>query len=250
MTYKNVLLTGSTGRLGSAIKASNNFQNIIAPTKDILDITNTESVEKFFQNNKIDVIIHCAALARMKICEKDPITAIKTNMIGTSNLIKNVIKKEKDIQKKIRFIQISTDGVYQGTKGNYSEKDATMPYNKYGWTKLGAECAVQILSNFCIIRTSFFDPNEIQFDDAAIDAYSSKVTIDYLVTAIKKMVDGNFTGIINIGEERKSEYERYKKFKSSIKKCKFKDIKKHAQIPLAKDSSMNCNKWMNMGYKL
>lgn len=243
MAYKNILLTGSTGKLGSAIEESKKFQNIISSTRKFLDITDKKSVKNFFQNNKIDMIIHCAALARMKRCEEDPIAAIKTNIIGTSNLIKETIKKEKDTNKKIRFIQISTDGVYQGTKGNYSEEDATIPYNKYGWTKLGAECAVQALSDFCIIRTSFFDPKKIRFNEAATDIYSSKVTIDYLVNAIKRMMDDKFIGIINIGAERKSEYERYKKFKASIKKCKFEDIKRQAKIPLAKDSSMNCNKW-------
>ena len=246
MVYKNILLTGSTGHLGSAIKESDKFQNILTPTRKVLDITNSETIEKFFQNNEIDAVIHCAALARMKKCEEDPITALKTNVIGTSNLVKEVIKKEKNTQKQIRFIQISTDGVYQGTRGNYSEDDATLPYNKYGWTKLGAECVVQILSNFCIIRTSFFDPKNIKFNDAATDAYSSRVTIDYLVNAIKKMIERDFIGIINIGDEKKSGYERYKEFKPLIKKCKFEDIQNYAQIPLAKDCSMNCNKWNSL----
>ena len=52
MVYKNILLTGSTGHLGSAIKESDKFQNILTPTRKVLDITNSETIEKFFQNNK------------------------------------------------------------------------------------------------------------------------------------------------------------------------------------------------------
>ncbi len=57
-------------------------------------------------------------------------------------------KKEKGGN--IRFVYISTDGVYVGTKGNYSEEDETAPYNIYGWTKLGGELVVRALPNFCV----------------------------------------------------------------------------------------------------
>ena len=60
------------------------------------------------------------------------------------------------------------------------------------------------------------------------------------------MIEHDFIGIINIGDEKKSGYERYKEFKPLIKKCKFEDIQNYAQIHLAKDCSMNCNKWNSL----
>ena len=179
----------------------------------------------------------------MKECEEDPIKAVKTNIIGTSNLVMSVIEKEKELQKKIRFIHISTDGVYQGTKGNYSEEDETIPYNTYGWTKLGAECAVNALSDFCIIRTSFFEKKNILFNESATDMHSSKISIDDLVKAIWTILNSKFIGTINIGGERKSDYEWYREYKPSLQQCKFKDILKIAGFPLAKDASMDCSKW-------
>src|SRR3989338_2595769 len=154
MKYKNILLTGASGQLGRAIASSGIFHSLLAPAREKFDITNADSVKKFFDNNDFDAVIHCAALARMKECGENPIKAIETNIIGTGNLVAHAIIKEKKTGRKIRFIHISTDAVYPGTRGNYNESSETVPYNVYGWTKLGAECTVQALANFCIIRTS------------------------------------------------------------------------------------------------
>ncbi|MEK6984363.1 MAG: sugar nucleotide-binding protein [Nanoarchaeota archaeon] len=243
MKYKKILLTGGSGKLGHAIVSSNFFPQILAPSHNILDLTKSITVEKFFEKNDFDSLIHCAALARMTECETDPIKAVQTNILGTINLVVETIKKETKKKKKIRFVHISTDGVYPGTKGNYSEVDEAIPYNKYGWTKLGAECAVRLLSDFCIIRTSFFDPEKIAFKESAVDAYSSKIPIDYLVKAIAKILESNFTGVINLGSERKSDYERYKEFKPSLKPCNLKDILKKVPFAMARDASMDTSLW-------
>jgi len=243
MKYKKILLTGGTGTLGKAIIKSDHFQNILSPDKEILDITKPETIEDFFNKNGIDAIIHCAALARLRECEENPIKSVETNIIGTSNLVNEVIKKEEKTKNKIRFIHISTDGVYDGMKGNYSEKDETIPCNKYGWTKLGAECAVNLLSNFCIIRTRFFDPSNIIFEKSAVDAYTSKITALELAKAIKIMLESNFVGTINIGGKRISDYDAYKKYKPSMKPCKFEDILKETSFPMTKDASMDVSLW-------
>ena len=243
MKYKNILLTGSSGKLGQAIINSNHFKSLLTPSRAILDITKPETIEQFFKDNSFEAVIHCAALARMAKCKEDPAEAISTNVIGTANLVRGVIKKEKESKKRIRFIHISTDGVYAGEKGNYSEKDDAVPYNRYGWSKLGAECAVNLLSNFCIIRTSFFDPKNIKFDCSATDAYSSKVTLVYLLGAIAKMLESDFIGTINIGTERKSDYERYREYKPSLKECKLNDILKTVPFQMARDASMDCSLW-------
>jgi dTDP-4-dehydrorhamnose reductase len=243
MKYKNILLTGGSGKLGQAILNSGHFPPLLAPPRKELDITKPETIEGYFSNHDIDAVIHCAALARLKECEENPVLAIRANIIGTSNLVMEVLKKEEETKKRIRFVHISTDGVYAGDKGNYSEKDPTVPCNKYGWTKLGAECAVNLLPNFCIIRTRFFDPSNIRFDKSAVDAYTSKVTLDYLTRAIAIMLKSSFIGTINIGNVRKSDYEAHKKFKPSLQPCKFEDILKETSFPMAKDASMDCTLW-------
>jgi len=235
-------LTGGSGTLGRNILKSGYFENIISPGHETLDITDKDAIMAYFAENEIDALIHCAAIARMRDCAEEPTKAIQTNIIGTSNLVMAVLKKEQK-SKKIRFIHISSDGVYSGTEGNFSEKDATIPYNKYGWTKLGAETAVNLLSNFCIIRTGFFEPENIKWDDSATDAYSSKITVQHLVKAIAQMLENNFVGTINIGSERKSDYERYKEHKPSLKTCKFEDIQKAVPFQMARDASMDVTLW-------
>lgn len=245
MKYNHILLTGASGNLGKRIIQLNkdNKLNLLTPSKEVLDITKPETIKKFFDNNEIDAVIHCAAIARMRECHENPDKAIETNIIGTCNLVSQTLTKEKKIKKNIRFVHMSTDGVYEGTKGNYSEKSPTIPFNVYGWTKLGAECAVNLLKNHCIIRTNFFEPENIKFEESATDAYTSKVTVDYIAKAVIKMLNHDFVGTINIGKERMSDYDNYKKYKPSLKPCKLKDILKTVPFQIAKDFSMDVSLW-------
>lgn len=241
--HNNILLTGASGQLGQKIFEAGASFCFLTPEIDVFDLTKPLLLEDYFKQHEFDAVIHCAALARMSECQKDPAAAIKTNIIGTSNLVNALLDKENKLNSKIRLIHISTDGVYPGVKGNYSEQDETIPYNNYGWTKLGAECAVHLLSDFCIIRTSFFNPKSIRFDSSATDLYSSKINIDYLAKAVLAMLEDTFIGVINIGGKRESDYRRYKKFKPLLKPCKGVDITKVINFRIAKDSSLNSKKW-------
>ena len=236
--HKIVLLTGSSGKLGTAIVHSNTRFTLLKPSSNELDITNQKKIKDYFNKYNFSAIIHCAAMARMGQCEKNPMDAIKVNIIGTANLVNATIMKGN-----IRFIHISSDGVYYCDRGNYKENDETIPYNIYGWTKLGAETAVSILKDYCILRTGFFDPEDIPFPDAGIDVFSSKLTINELAKSILFFLSSKFYGVINIGHERKSDYERYKKFKPSIKKSTYKEIQKSLRFKYPKDSSLDITLW-------
>lgn len=245
MKFKNhkILLTGGSGQLGKAIIASQFFPPLLVPPHTILDLTQPEKMRKFILNQDFNTIIHCAALARMAQCETDPRRAIQMNIMGTGHLVSAVMEKEWVSGEKIRFIHISSDGVYSGNKGNYSERDETIPYNKYGWTKLGAECVVRLLSNYCIIRTSFFDPYHIPYESSAVDIFSSKVPIGYLVKAIAFLSSDSYIGVINVGSKRQSDYDRYKKFKSELTPRKADEILKDISFPMARDASLDCRLW-------
>ena len=107
-----ILLTGGSGKLGRAIINSRLFKNLYAPTSTQLNILNCEKLTNFIKKKKINTIIHCAAMARMKECEKKVSKAINVNILGTFNIIKAIKKK------KIKLIYISTDAVYASTCGN------------------------------------------------------------------------------------------------------------------------------------
>ena len=237
---KKVLLIGGGGTLGSSIIKSKIFQYLDSPKKKDLNLLKKSSINKFLKNG-YNLIINCAAMARMKECEKHPLKATKVNVFGTLNLVEEIIKHDVNLKKRTKLIHISTDGVYPSTKGNYSENSSLKPYNVYGWTKMCSESIIKVLKNYIIIRTRFFDKNNIRFDSAATDIFTSMIELQNLTKEIKFISLKNFNGVINIGERRRSDYENYKKFKPSIIPCKRKDIIKHLNFEIAKDASMNLN---------
>jgi len=247
--YKRILLTGGSGKLGQAIKSSGLFPPMLAPSRRTLDLKEPISIKKYFKENDIDAVVHCAALARIAACEENSIEAIETNIMGTSHLVKETILKESSSSSKIRFIHISTDGVYPGTEGPYSEKNGVLPYNRYGWTKLGAECAVNLLSNFCIIRTSFFDPRDIKYDRSATDIYNSKMYIGELVEAVRFLLESDFVGTVNVGAERESDYSRYKRSKPGLIPCHHEEIFQAIPFKIASDSSLDISLWEKIRQK-
>ncbi len=128
LNNKTVLVTGAGGSIGSEIVnqiARFDIKRIIALDIDetelfylrnsimrkynkhidvcLADVRDTETIEKFFNNNTIDVVYHCAALKHVPLCEDFPYEAVKTNILGTNNLIESSKGRIE------RFIFISTD---------------------------------------------------------------------------------------------------------------------------------------------
>ncbi len=241
--YKKIFLTGGAGALGSHLLRNMKELEVFAPDIETLNIYDRGAVNSFFTENDFDAIIHCAAMARLSECDTNPLGAIESNIIGTANLVMEAMKKEKQVGKNIRFIHISTDGVYPGIKGKYSEEDATIPYTKYGWTKLGAETSVRLLPDFCIIRTRFFDPKNISFSESATDIFTSKIPISELVDSILYLLQSRFIGVINIGGKRISDFEMNRLYKPDIKPCLAADILKDVSFKLHKDIAMDVSLW-------
>jgi len=237
---KKVLLIGGDGTLGSSIVKLKIFKDLEAPPKKKLNLLKRISIKKSLKEG-YHLIINCAAIARMKECEKNPHKAINVNVFGTLNLVKEIMSYEAISKKKIKLIHISTDGVYPSTKGNYSENSSLKPYNVYGWTKLCSEYIVKMLQNYIIIRTRFFDKTKIRFKTAATDIFTSMIEVNKLVKEIKNISSTDFVGLVNIGERRRSDFLNYKKFKHNIKPCSRDDILKDLNFEIAKDASMNLN---------
>ncbi|MDE2009555.1 MAG: sugar nucleotide-binding protein [Candidatus Omnitrophica bacterium] len=241
--FKRVLITGATGQLGSRLVSSGLFPGPLTPSRRQLDLCEDESVREYFQAHSFDAVIHTAALARMRDCHRNPALALETNMTGTLRLVRATLDKEKKIKKTLRFVYISTDGVYAGVRGRYKETDAAIPYNHYGWTKLGGECAVHLLRDHCIVRTRYFDPGDLPFTKYTADAYNSGIPLDELVKAIYGLLYSEFSGTVNVGGRRGSDYGRYRKYKTAVKPCLLKEIQKKTPFILSRDASLNCGLW-------
>ena len=145
---KKIIFTGGSGRFGRVFKKFNsNKKNIYYPSSSIFDITNSKRMERYIKKIKPKFIIHTAALSRpMQIHENNIEKSISINIIGTSKIVK-LCKKYK-----IKLIYFSTNYVYPLKEGSYKEDHPLLPFNNYGWSKLGGECAVQMLKNSLILR--------------------------------------------------------------------------------------------------
>ena len=118
---KTVLITGGKGNLAKEICKYNSLKklyNILSPSKTDLDVTNLENVYNFLSKCKIDYVIHAGAYTKpMNKHAKHPEVSIQTNIIGTANVALGCLKYD------CKLIHISTDYVFPGICGNYSEGD-------------------------------------------------------------------------------------------------------------------------------
>jgi len=237
-----VLLIGGSGNLGSHIIKSKYFLNIKYPSKKYLNILNKKKIEKYLLKNDFNLVLHCAAMARVTECEENRKKAKKINVDGTRNIVNSIIKTNKKKKKNIKLIFISSDAVYPSTKGNYKENDNLAPYNFYGKTKLEGEKIVKKLKNYIIIRTRFFDKSKISFKYSATNIYTSSLEVNILVKYLFRLIDIDFKGIINVGRKKISDYSNYKKFKKNLRPCDKSKIFNKLNFKIASDASMNISK--------
>ena len=137
-----ILVTGAEGRFGKVLKHLKSNKKFIFRNKKELNILSSNSIKKNLNKFKPNYILHLAGLSRpMSIHQKNIVKSIDLNIIGTCNLVKEASKLN------IKIIYLSTSYVYSGEKGNYKESDSIKPWNNYGWSKLGGECAVKMYNN-------------------------------------------------------------------------------------------------------
>ena len=230
---KKILVTGGSGHFASSMKkffCIDDFK-LFYLSREKLDVKNKKNVEEVFKEILPDVVIHAAAITRPMIKhENNPVESILTNIVGTANI---AIECQKN---NIKMIYLSTDHVYEGKKGNYKEDSPILPINKYAWSKLGGECAVMLLKDYCILRMAAVqDP--FPHKKALIDSFKSSIYIDDIVKILHKFIDKS--GIYNIGGEKKSIYNFVKNSNPSIDKISIKEI---TGVRMPKDVSLNLNK--------
>ena len=142
---RKILITGAEGQLGKALQIGLTGKfNILSTTRQPtqlaknqrnvqkLDITDNENISSILKYFKPDIIINCAAYTNVDGSEINKELAHQVNVEGLQNLI-----QLSDIN--TYLIQISSDYVFDGANGPYSEDEHTFPVNYYGKTKLEAE---------------------------------------------------------------------------------------------------------------
>jgi len=197
---KSGILTTTTG--------FNNFRE-----NDIrVDVRNINSLNDCISKFDPELIINCASNNDLDFLENNPELAFKTNAEGAKNVS---ISCEKN---GIRLIHISTDGVFDGRKGMYSEEDSPYPINVYSKSKFLAEKFVKHnSSNYVILRTNFYGFNTagkfffnwildtLKRNNKEIIGFSdiifNPLEISNLSKLIVELSQKNFRGIIHLSSD-------------------------------------------------
>lgn len=160
----SILITGSNGLLGQKLvnlfleknipflaTSKGDNRNPDCPTENYrnLDVTNPDEIEMLLATNAFGALIHTAAMTNVDQCEEDRAGCDKLNVDAVQYLW-TVCKKFS-----IHFQLLSTDFIFDGEKGNYSEEDSPAPLSYYGTSKVKAEALLSADSNknWSIVRT-------------------------------------------------------------------------------------------------
>ena len=207
---KKIVVTGGSGRFAQSLKKIKSKYKFIYPKKKSLDITKIKLIKNFLRKERPKSVLHLAGLSRpMSIHDKNIKKSIDLNIIGTSNLVKVCSEL------KIKLIYFSTSYVYPGKKGNYTEQDAVLPWNNYGWSKLGGESAVQMYKNSLILRVCMTEKPFLH-KRAFANVKLNFIFHDELSKLLIKLL--NKKGIINLGGPTRTVYKFSKKYNKKVKK--------------------------------
>lgn len=149
-----IMITGAYGQLGNALKrelAGDSSLETIFTDVDTLDITDPTVLNRFFDDNPVDMVINCAAYTAVDRAESDDLKAAAINTGAVGNLGQAAAKHG------MKVIHVSTDYVFSGEGFRpYEENDEPYPQSIYGRTKLEGEGLLTSFSNNAmIIRTAW-----------------------------------------------------------------------------------------------
>lgn len=148
-----ILVTGAKGMLGQDLCPilEDEGYDVVETDVQTLNITDPAMVSKVLNDEKPDIVIHCAAYTNVDKAEEDLETARLINVKGTENIAKSCAEINATL------VYISTDYVFNGQgKEPYKPSDKPEPLNNYGLTKFEGEEAVRkYCKKYYIARTSW-----------------------------------------------------------------------------------------------
>lgn len=233
-----VLITGANGLLGQhliKLLIDATEYNIIAAGKgeqrtkfenerfhyESLDITDGLAVHFFIEQHRPDAIIHAAALTQVDECEQNQVACWNVNVTAT-RFLTDAAKKVK-----ARFIFLSTDFVFDGIDGPYTEEDETKPVSYYGSSKVAAEKdVIESGLDYAVVRTCLVYGDTVSGTRSNIitwvkenlaqektikvvsDQFRTPTYIEDLAKGVLLILEKKATGIFNIsGEDLLTPYD-------------------------------------------
>lgn len=138
-----------------------------------LDLGDMRAIERLFDIYKPDVVIHLAAITDPDRCEEDRARALRVNFEATEKLAR------LSVATGAQLIFASTDLVFDGARGDYTETDEAQPLGTYGMSKLRAEHVV--------LRTC---PRAFVFRSSLIYGFGSPTGSTFLTSVIENLEAG------------------------------------------------------------
>lgn len=275
---KTALITGISGFLGGhlATFAKDRFRvaglfhtyptEIPGVRTFYSSLKDLAAFQKILDEIQPDVIIHNAAMANPDTCEANPAEAEEINVGSSGFLAKWCETNDR------RLVFISTDMVFDGTKGNYREEDEVNPLSVYAKTKAEAEkdilaycrnsliCRVALMYGKGVFDRSYGSEwlerelikrkNNVISDPVVLfyDQFRSMISVSKAAEAVIEAADMDIRGILHIaGSQRVSRFDFGRKLcavlkipDTSIISAKYDDA--YIRTPRPKDVSLNISK--------
>ncbi len=266
MQKDRILILGVTGMLGHTLfkemnkntdlevfgttRNKNGLENYFTDDEMIkirgnVDADNFETVIRAIASVQPTIIINCIGIIKQLPISKDPLTAITVNAQLPHRI--SLVARSANA----RFIHISTDCVFNGKKGNYTEKDHSNAEDLYGRTKFLGEVAYphcvtlrtsiighELKTNYSLVDWFMSQQNDVNGFTKAI--YSGFPTIE-IVNIISNYVipNKNLTGLYHVSSDPISKFDLLNILKEIYKK----DININPFSDFVLDRSMNSDKF-------
>lgn len=255
-----IWLTGAGGLIGNyLLQTAPAFApncHITPLTRARLDLTDAAALGAAFQQHRPQLVIHCAALSKSPACQANPALAHKINVEVTAHLAL--------LAADMPFVFFSSDLVFDGRRGNYTEVDPVNPLSVYAETKAAAEKIVLANPNHTVIRTSLnggsSPTGDRGFNEEMRRAWQRGETLRLFTDefrcpipavatarAVWELIARRAPGLYHVaGSERLSRYEIGKllaaRWPELNPKFEAASLREYQGAPRPPDSSLNCAK--------
>ena len=257
-------ITGANGLIGNYfVQTAPRFDprwRVRAVTREQLDLLDFEKVKREFNKDRPQLVVHCAAISAAGEAQKNPALARRVNVEVTRFLA--------ELAAGIQFVFFSTDLIFDGRKGNYTEADAPNPLHVYGETKVAAEEIVLKNPRHLVVRASLnygaSHAGNRSFNEQLrlalqagqgmtlfTDEFRSPVPAVETARAVWELARKNCTGIFHVaGAEKLSRWQigqllakRWPEIKAKMEPGSAKDF---SGPPRALDTSLDISKAQNV----
>jgi dTDP-4-dehydrorhamnose reductase len=228
-----------------------------------VELTDRAAAAAAFADARPDAVVHCAALSRVADCHRDPVRAEAVN-VGVTRLLAELADRAR-----AGLVFVSTDLVFDGRRGGYTEEDAPAPLSVYGRSKAQAEDAVRSCPRGLVARVSlmygptltgrpsFFDEQALALRQRRLctlfaDEWRTPLSLPAAARALVALAEADCTGVLHLGgPERMSRLEIGQRLAASLGADPFVIVAANreevpAPEPRPRDTSLDSSRWRGL----